>query len=195
MASEKPQGGWLQRKKVGNQSPRQAQPGLGSTAWFCRALRLAAPDPELGRGTTRTHAASRARSWSRGAAAVGPFSLAPQSVCGRVGAAWSSDRADTGNRCGLGLPFAPTASFLGPGCESPWDTQTPHEPGPPAIRAMASLRSAPPRPHPAWWKPRPWRALPSPRQLRLPASRSPVPAVRLHDSISEEGFHYLVFDL
>ena len=24
---------------------------------------------------------------------------------------------------------------------------------------------------------------------------SPVPAVRLHDSISEEGFHYLVFDL
>lgn len=24
---------------------------------------------------------------------------------------------------------------------------------------------------------------------------SPVPTVRLHDSISEEGFHYLVFDL
>lgn len=24
---------------------------------------------------------------------------------------------------------------------------------------------------------------------------SPIPTVRLHDSISEEGFHYLVFDL
>lgn len=28
-----------------------------------------------------------------------------------------------------------------------------------------------------------------------PLTASPVPTVRLHDSISEEGFHYLVFDL
>lgn len=33
-------------------------------------------------------------------------------------------------------------------------------------------------------------------QAALAASlMSPLPAVRLHDSISEEGFHYLVFDL
>lgn len=31
--------------------------------------------------------------------------------------------------------------------------------------------------------------------LGQPLTASSVPTVRLHDSISEEGFHYLVFDL
>lgn len=46
--------------------------------------------------------------------------------------------------------------------------------------------------------PRPREGESPPRTGAAPRSAltvSPVPAVRLHDSISEEGFHYLVFDL
>lgn len=39
-----------------------------------------------------------------------------------------------------------------------------------------------------------WAVWVGPRLLPL-LMASPVPTVRLHDSISEEGFHYLVFDL
>lgn len=39
-----------------------------------------------------------------------------------------------------------------------------------------------------------WAAWVGPGLLPL-LMASPVPTVRLHDSISEEGFHYLVFDL
>lgn len=52
----------------------------------------------------------------------------------------------------------------------------------------------PARPEPG--SPRPLKGgSPSQRQLGATLTVSPVPAVRLHDSISEEGFHYLVFDL
>ena len=44
------------------------------------------------------------------------------------------------------------------------------------------------------WSEAGWAAWVGPGLLPT-LTASPVPTVRLHDSISEEGFHYLVFDL
>lgn len=62
-----------------------------------------------------------------------------------------------------------------------------------------SVPTASPQPctHPMLWEPQALAEWLPPAEA-APATAltvSPVPAVRLHDSISEEGFHYLVFDL
>lgn len=70
----------------------------------------------------------------------------------------------------------------------------------PWTSAWDVLACSPPTrtPAPAVGSPGPWQAgLPrsSPSCPRPRLMVSSVPTVRLHDSISEEGFHYLVFDL